>query len=83
MLQLTKATNMNFTNLQHIVTSVKLFLAMKTAVKTGLPQYIKNRKGENYLRVTYCRGLSNPFTFFDKKQNDISVAVLSILRTVV
>jgi hypothetical protein len=73
---------MNKTNLSHWHVTIKIFLAMKQAVKTGIAQYIPNKKGEPFLRVTYKRGEPNAFTFFDKMQRDVTNLVLSVLRTV-
>ena len=73
---------MNKTNLSHWHTSIKIFLAMKQAIKTGLAQYVLNKKGEPFLRVTYKRNEPNAFTFFDKLQRDVTSLVLSVLRTV-
>ena len=73
---------MNKTNLSHWHTTIKIFLAMKQAIKTGLAQYVLNKKGEPFLRVTYKRGEPNAFTFFDKMQRDVTNLVLSVLRSV-
>lgn len=72
---------MNKTNLSHWNVSIKIFLAMKQAVKTGIAQYILNKKGEAFLRVTYTRNKASAFTFFDKMQKDVTSLVLSVLRT--
>lgn len=72
---------MNKTNLSHWHVSIKIFLAMKQAVKTGIAQYILNKKGEAFLRVTYTRNKASAFTFYDKMQKDVTSLVLSVLRT--
>lgn len=72
---------MNKTNLSHWHVSIKIFLAMKQAVKTGIAQYILNKKGEAFLRVTYTRNKPSAFTFYDKCQKDVTSLVLSVLRT--
>lgn len=72
---------MNKTNLTHWQVSIKIFLAMKAAVKTGIAQYIYNRKGEPFMKVVYSRGVANAFTFWDKKQKNVTELVLSVLRT--
>jgi len=73
---------MNKTNLSHWHVTIKIFLAMKQAIKTGLAQYVLNKKGEAFLRVTYTRNKVGAFTFFDKSQHDCTDLVLSVLRTV-
>lgn len=75
-------TVLNKTSLSHWHVSIKIFLAMKQAVKTGIAQYILNKKGEAFLRVTYTRNKASAFTFFDKAQKDVTNLVLSVLRTV-
>lgn len=72
---------MNKTNLSHWHVTIKIFLAMKQAIKTGLNQYLLNKKGEAFLRVTYTRNKASAFTFFDKMQKDVTSLVLSVLRT--
>jgi len=72
---------MNKTNLNHWHVTIKIFIAMKQAVKTGIDQYILNKKGEAFLRVTYTRNKASAFTFFDKMQKDVTSLVLSVLRT--
>jgi len=72
---------MNKTNLNHWHVTIKIFIAMKQAVKTGIAQYILNKKGEAFLRVTYTRNKASAFTFFDKMQKDVTSLVLSVLRT--
>ena len=73
---------MNKTNLSHWHVTIKIFLAMKQAVKTGLNQYVLNKKGEAFLRVSYTRNKVGAFTFFDKSQKDVTSIVLSVLRSV-
>lgn len=73
---------MNKTNLSHWSVSIKLFLAIKQAVKTGVAQYVLNRKGEVFLRVSYNRGDINALQFWDKKQRNVTELVLSVLRTI-
>lgn len=73
---------MNKTNLSHWHVSIKIFLAMKQAIKTGLNQYVLNKKGEAFLRVNYTRNKASAFTFYDKLQRDVTSLVLSVLRTV-
>lgn len=71
---------MNKTNLSHWSVTIKIFLAMKEAVKTGLSQYVLNRKGEPFLKVVYCRGVANAFSFWCKAQKNVTTLVLSVLR---
>lgn len=71
---------MNKSNLSHISVTIKIFLAMRKAVKTGVTQYVCNRKGEPFLKINYTRNTVAAFTFWDKKQNNITEKVLSVLR---
>jgi lipoprotein signal peptidase len=73
---------MNKTNLSHWHVTIKIFLAMKQAVKTGITQYVLNKNGSPFLRVTYTRNKVGAFTFFDKSQKDVTNLVLSVLCTV-
>lgn len=77
-------TTLNRTQLQHISIGRKIFLAMKAAIKSGLPQYVTNRKGEPVIRINYFRNEANAFTFWcGKSQANITDVVLSVLREVV
>lgn len=71
---------MNKTNLSHWQVTIKIFLAMKQAVKTGISQYVYNRKGEPFLKVVHSRGVAHAFTFWDKTQKNVTSSVLSVLR---
>lgn len=71
---------MNKSHLQHITLTIKVFLAMKAAVRTGLPQYVANRKGEPIIRINYTRNQPNAFQFWDKAQKNITDIMLSVLR---
>jgi len=71
---------LNKTNLSHIAVGVKIFLAMRKAVKTGIAQYVYNKKGEPFIRVSYSRNQPNAFTFFDKAQKNVTNIVLNSLR---
>lgn len=73
---------MNKTNLSHWAVSIKIFLAIKQAVKTGICQDVLNRKNEPFLRITYNRGEFNALQFWDKRQNNVTELVLSVLRTI-
>lgn len=42
---------LNRTQLQHISLGIKIYKAMKAAIKSGLPQYVTNRKGEPIVRI--------------------------------
>lgn len=72
---------MNKTSLSHWHVSIKIFLAMKQAAKTGVAQYILNKKGLPFLYVKYHRGDVNAFRFQYKGQ-DVTSLVLSVLRSV-
>jgi len=64
---------------------IKLFKAMREAVKTGLPVYVTNRKGEPFLRVNYKRNTVNAFKFWcGRSQKDISDLIINkVLRVTV
>jgi len=71
----------NHTHLGHISIGIKIFLAMRKAIKTGLPQYVTNRKGKVVLRVNHHRGQPSAFQFWDSKtQANITNVVLKALR---
>lgn len=74
---------MNKTHLQHITLTIKVFLAMKAAVRTGLPQYVVNRNNQPIIRINYTRNQPNAFTFWDKAQKNITDIMLSVLRQAV
>lgn len=73
---------MNKTSLQHLTTLCRIYAAMKRAIRLGYAQYVTNKKGEAFLRVTYTRNKANAFTFYDKAQKDVTSLVLSVLRSV-
>ncbi len=73
---------MNKTNLSHLTTLCRIYAAMQRAMRLGHAQYVLNKKGEAFLRVTYTRNKASAFTFFDKAQKDVTNLVLSVLRTV-
>ena len=73
---------MNKTNLSHWHVTIKIYLAMKNAIKAGYPQYVNNKKGNAFLKVVYTRGKVGAFTFYDKTQKDVTNLVLSVLRSV-
>ena len=60
----------------------RLHGAMLSAVKKGYQSYIKNRKGENFIRVDYVKdGLVRGFTFRDKAGKIIDTKLIySFLR---
>lgn len=72
---------MNSSNLSHIRTTIKIFLAMRKAAKTGIAQYVFNRKGEPFLRVCYARNTVGAFSFWDKSQRNVTESVLKVLRS--
>lgn len=75
---------LNRTQLQHISLGIKIYKAMKAAIKSGLPQYVTNRKGEPIVRINYSRNTANAFTFWcGNSQANITNVVLSVLREVV
>ena len=75
-------SNINRNNLLSLTVSINIHKAMKEAVKHSLFQggrassYVKNRKGANYLRVTYCRKMG--FSFWTNS-SEITSIVLSVL----
>ena len=72
---------MNKTNLSHLTTLCRIYAAMQRAIRLGYAQYVLNKKGEAFLRVTYTRNKASAFTFYDKMQKDVTSLVLSVLRT--
>lgn len=64
-----------------ITTQAKLFGAMRKAMFKGYPQYITNKRGDNYLRVERVAGkVVNCFRFLDKQGRDVSKAVYKGLK---
>lgn len=74
---------MNKSHLQPITLTIKVFLAMKAAVRTGLPQYVVNRHNQPIIRINYTRNQPNAFQFWDKAQKNITDIMLSVLREAV
>jgi hypothetical protein len=76
---------LNISHLQHITMGIKLFKAMREAVKTGLPVYVTNRKDQAIIRVNYSRNTVNAFKFWcGKSQKDISDLIVNkVLRVTV
>ena len=70
---------MNQTSLQHLTTLCRIYAAMKRAIRLGYSQYVTNKKGEPFLRVSYTRNQPSAFTFWHKNK-DITSLVLSVLR---
>lgn len=75
-------TKLNKTNLSHWSVTIKIFLAMKKAIKTaGGSVTIFNRKGKDLLTVHYWRSnFGSGFLFFDSFDVDVTNLVLSVLR---
>lgn len=79
---------MNKCTLAHILTGVKIFLAMRAAVKSRSCEYVRNRKGKAFLAVRYLTGekawqllgKSSGFWFLDAKGRDVSELVLECLQ---
>lgn len=79
---------MNKCTLAHIVTGVKIFLAMRAAVKSRTQQTVNNRKGGLFMTVLYLTGelawqvlgKSSGFLFRDAKGRNVSELVLSTLE---
>lgn len=80
---------MNKCTLAHILTGVKIYLAMRAAVKSRNCEYVRNRKGGLFMTVMYVTGdhvwrilgKSSGFVFLDAKGNDVTKLVLSVLKT--
>ena len=72
---------LNITNFKHITVQAKLFEAMRKSMFKGYPQYITNKRGQNYLRVERVKGkVINAFRFLDKAGNDVSKSVYAALK---
>lgn len=77
-------TKLNKTNLSHWSISIKIFLAMKLAIKSLNGSItVFNRKGKEMLTVQYWRSsFGSGFVYFDNKHNNVTELVLSVIRTV-
>ncbi len=79
---------MNKCTLAHILTGVKIFLAMRAAAKSRTVQSVNNRKGGLFLTVSYLTGelawqvlgRSSGFLFQDAKGKNVTQLVLSTLK---
>lgn len=77
-------SSLNYTQLQHISLGIKIYKAMREAIKSGLPVYVTNRKGVAILRINYSRNSIDAFSFWcGKSQANITECVLRVLREVV
>lgn len=79
---------MNKNSLSHITIGLKIFLAMRLAMKSRSCHHVMNRKGRACLAVRYLTGeqawrvlgKSSGFWFLDKTGRDITATVLESLK---
>ena len=71
---------MNKTSLKHPSVLKRIAAAMRLAMLTGCSQYLYNKHGEPFMRITYKRNQANAFSFFGVLQKNLTALVLSVLR---
>lgn len=71
-------SKINKTTLKHDTVRCKILGAMRSAMNKGYAQYVTNRKGEAYLRVTRLnndQGIGRAFQFLDINNVDVTEKV--------
>ncbi len=71
---------MNKTAIKNPSVLARIKAAMRIAMLTGCSQYLYNKHGEPFMRISYKRNQANAFSFFGVLCKDLTKVVLSVLR---
>lgn len=71
----------NSTCLKSLAVRVRIFVAMRKAMLTGITQYITNRNGQVYMSVKRVKSSKGrAFQFYGKLQRDLTETVYNSLK---
>lgn len=73
---------LNSTSLKSGKVRLKVLRAMKLAMKQGYAAHVKNRKGENYIRIKRLKtNVGRMFQFVDKNNRDVTELFYNSMRS--